>query len=128
MHSQQGRFTFLDTASGSVIEEWETEATLLSSFPGGSEIYLTGWDLDGQVQNAWTEIFTMDEPLSAHRLDGVELIPSYRLDRSPILISQNALSSYTAVISIFEPGSNTPFMEWEETSGGSYGWVILPQP
>jgi len=125
---QESTLTVLDPIAGTLINEWETKSSRITSFSRGSAFYLTAWEQTDQDYSVWTDIYQMDGQPANTRVDGYELIPSYRLDGSPILVSSKMLSNDAVEFSVFEIGASVPFVKWEEEDGEAYNWVIQLQP
>ena len=73
------------TADGTLVDKIDTEANSVSLSPDGTHVLLSGWKDSGSYGTPWTDVYDTSSGSIVKHLDGLNLIPTRRIDGQAIL-------------------------------------------
>ncbi len=109
---------------GTLEQKIDTEAYDARPSPDGKYIYLTGWKQDSSTSAPWTEIYDVSSRSIVRHLDGVQLVPTRRMDGAATLQSNVMISDNVCDMASVNPGTWSVVSRWKAPVCAD--WLMLP--
>ena len=122
MKVSHGGLQVIDVADGSIVQQTDVDATAISLSPNGGQLYLTGWNMDASG-GAWSEVYDLGFHKVLIHLDGIQLMPTRRLDGSRALVSIDYYNERLCRLASVDPAAWRIQSEWK---GSCINWLIDP--
>jgi hypothetical protein len=109
---------------GALVDKVDTEANSATLSPDGRQLFLSGWRQRGSYgySTPWTDVYDISSRKLVKHLDGVDLMPTHRLDGKVMLASSNMISAITCDMASVDPATWAIVSGWNATI--CTGWLI----
>ena len=113
----------IDTKDGSLVQQFDTQASQVSLSRDGKTLLLNGWGTNGVGDQSWTDVLDLSSMEVVQRVNGTAT-SSYLLDGSLawLVTGFNSGSSFT--IEVYRPGEASP--RSHITRSSYVDWIIVP--
>jgi hypothetical protein len=113
----------IDTKDGTLVHEFDTQASQVSLSRDGKSLLLNGWGTNGAGDQSWTEVLDLSTWKVVQRLNGT-VSSSYLLDGSQAWMVSGVNSGSSFTIDLYRPGEASP--RSHITRSGYVDWIIVP--
>ena len=111
----------IDPQTGTLLEKIDTDASLVRLSPQGSQMLLSGWRDHSKL---FTDVYDISSRSIVKQLDGMDLIPTRRLDGKVVLVSSDFLDGKVTDVTLLDPLTWATIAKWQ--APGDIGWLMVP--
>jgi hypothetical protein len=123
MKVDHGGLQVISIADGSIVHKQDTQAETVRLSLDGRHLYLTGWRDGANFAIAWSDVYDTASNRMVKHLDSVQLMPTYRLDGKPALVSIDYVNDNLCHLASFDPGTWSVTGDWK---GDCTTWLVDP--
>lgn len=114
----------IDVQDGVLEQKIDSDAYSARLSSDGKRLFLTGWEEDLRPGGPWTDIYDTGSRSIAQHLNGVQLVPTHRLDGGAILQSSIMISDRVCDLASIDPDTWAVTNSWRGPVCAD--WLIVP--
>jgi hypothetical protein len=114
-----GGLQVISVEDGSLVQQADIAASLIARSPDARYLLLNGWQ-ETAGGRAWSEVYDVAANKSVKHLEGMQLMPTYRLDGTPAFVSIDYFSERSCSLASVNPSTWSVVSQW---TGDCIGWL-----